>query len=352
MSADAGECLQIFHLDFEAYGIDGYHQFFKGDPEEIERVRSGVTGGLGGRFMPLAFEEALALIAAARAVDPDSTALLVDFEWFEHFLNRALPESVLKSATCALMPEQLTDISAINYFLMRLIGCDGYGASMLFHGDQAALASLTDYPCTLLKNTVTPIVSLEASMLERHYEAAALIDFDEKYRLMVINLAIVDSAERGNIRIASAAVKETLTVSSIEASFNLNKPEHMLVLHAKDSFLERRFERSNPEFMKQTYRGGNLYLEYNAHNRHVSENPYYLNGDLYAAYFFALSGQVIVASFEQAHIAEIDQLFHEKGVYEHSLSFVCEMRTDFAVAFSFAQSAFDNIFDFLDHNAF
>ncbi|MBS7525800.1 hypothetical protein KHM83_03815 [Fusibacter paucivorans] len=360
-SANAGECLQIFHLDYESYGIDGYHQFFRGDPEEIERVRSGITGGLGGRFISLTFEEALALIAAARDVDPDSTTLLVDFEWFEHSLNQTLPEEVLESATRVLMPERLTDISAINYFLMRLIGCDNYGASMLFKGDQAAMASLTDYPCTLLKNTVTPLMASDISDRERRYEASALIDFEEKYRLMVLTLTVsgenkyadgLDQLPKGDVQISSVSIKESLTVSSIEASFNLNKPEYMLVLHAKDSFLERRFERSNPELMKQAYRGGNLYLEYNSDNHHVSENPYYLNGDLYAAYFFALSGQVVIASFEQAHIAEIDQQFHDNGIYEHSLSFVCELRTDLAVTFSFAQSAFDNIFDFLDHHAF
>jgi hypothetical protein len=265
---------------------------------------------------------------------------------------------------------------------MRLVGCDSYGAEMLYSGDAREMLSLVHTPSTLLKNTIRAVIKAATphrtgiESTARRYEASALIDFEDKYRLMIIEVVVAgDAAGDGDstnasdeggagietksttgksvpVGILSASLKETLTVSSIEASFNLNKPEYMMVLQAKDSFIERRFERLNPEFMKQTYRGGNLYLEYNPHNRHVGENPYYLNGDLYAAYFFAFSGQVVIASFEQAHIAEIDRLFSENGIYEESLSFICELRTDFAVTYSFAQSAFDNIFDFLDHHAF
>ena len=142
---------------------------------------------------------------------------------------------------------------------------------------------------------------------------------------------------------------EKLTISSIEATFNLNKAEHLIVTTVKDSFFERRFAKNNPEMMKQVYDQGQLYIEFNPHNNHVTQNPYYLNGDIFALYFFTTSGQLIIASFLKETLDGIDALLLEENTYEKSLQFICELKTDDPILFSFVNSHFDNIFDFLSY---
>lgn len=334
--------LQIYHLDFEAYGIDGFHSFLNGLENDILMTRQGVIGGLGGTYIELTWEEAMALILSTIAVDAFSVELLVDFEAMLPYLNRVqngIDASTFDRVIKKLSPQDMTPISLINYVIMRLVGCDYDAAELLFE-DRTQCPRLFDRPSTLLKN----VTQWKPYAIKPIYEASTLIDFEDKYMIVLFKVILSPSTNS----VVSIEIKESLKVSSIEASFNLNKSEHMLILQAKDAFFERRFERQNPEFMKQYFPEGKLYMEYNPHNLHVEDNPYYLNGDLYASYFFCHTGQVIVSSFEGDHIKEIDQLFKENGIYEESLSFVCELKTDHAVLYSFAQSGFDNIFDYLD----
>jgi len=354
-SDDGKQLIQIFHLDYEAYGIDGYHAFVieqkvdraSGEmPEEIQTTLRGVTGGLGGVFVAITFDELCYLLQSAYLVDKRSIEYLVDFEVMMPFVE---PSTVQDSAFVKrvfekLSPEMKNDYTRINYFIMRLVGCDFDAARELLsdaHVMTEPIERLVDQPSTLIKNTITALESKDA---ETAYRASALVDFEEKYQLLVFKLTL--TPHKG---IDAIMLEDQLIVSSIEASFNLNKPEYMLVLYATDAFFERRFERLNPEFMKQHYRSGRLFMEFNVDNSHVDENPYYLNGDLYATYFFTNLGQFVISSFSKAHINEIDRIFTESGTYEDSVSFVCELRTDYPVMYAFAQSAYDNIFEFLEN---
>ena len=340
------ELLQIFHLDYESYGIDGYHAFVDGRENDIAVTLKGVTGGLGGIFKIISWEDAMALIISAISVDPISVEMLVDFEIMASYINTVLNEiapEIYPQVIKKLSPEKLTEVSLINYGIMRLVGCDYEGAKMLFENEET-MNPIVEKASTLIKNVLAPVGGQNEA---KHYEASALVDFDDKYKLLLIRVTL--SADHD--KIATLKISESMVVSSIEASFNLNKAEHMLVLHARDAFFERRFERQNPEFMKQHFQEGRLYIEYNPHNLHVEENPYYLNGDLYASYYFLNTGQVIVSSFDRDNILEIDTLLNENGIYDDSLSFICELRTDHSVLYSFAQSGYDNIFDFLDQRS-
>jgi len=355
-SGDGKQLIQIYHLDYESYGIDGYHVFVteqKTDgggleelPEEIQTTLRGVTGGLGGVFVAIAFDEFCYLLQSAYQVDKKSIEYLIDFEIMMPFVEPSTVQDkmFIKRVFEKLSPIISSDYAVINYFMMRLFGCD-FDAAQVFlsetHGVENAIEILVDQPSTLIKNT---IVKLNEHDDKTEYRVSALVDFAEKYQLLMFRLTL--SRNEG---IDHIVLEDQLKVSSIEASFNLNKPEYMLVLHATDAFFERRFERLNPEFMKQHYRSGRLFMEFNADNSHVNENPYYLNGDLYAIYFFTTLGQLVIGSFSKEHINEIDRIFNESGTYEESVSFVCELRTDYPVMYSFAQSAYDNIFEFLEN---
>lgn len=339
------EVVQIFHLDYEAYGIDGFYQFVDGNEREITNTILGVTGGLGGTFVEITYDEYVFLIKSAYVVDPSSVESLVDFESFYDDFESLYAGLELEDEIRLyqrLCPEILTPQELLNYFVMRVVGND-YPSTLLLWKDGVIDESfeIAEGAYSLLKNTTLKEVSSEQGQI---YRCDALIDFEAHYMLVVLEI-IVDETE---LKIVRAKVVESMEISSIEASFNLNKPEHMLVLSVDDAFFERRFSDRNPEMMKYDYYNGRLYTEFNRNNEHVKENPYYLNGDLYALYFFTGSGQLIIGSLQNDNLLEVDRAFEENGIYDDSLSLICELKTDHPILYSFMNSAYDNIFDFFE----
>lgn len=336
--------VQVYHLDYESYGIDGFHYLIEPQEKELDTLILGVTGGLGGVFVDVDYNEFVFLIKSAYVVDEGCLDALVDFEVFEEHFDSMfveLSESEERALYEKLTPDLNSPIVLINYFVMRYVGCD-YPATMLLWKDGVIdpVFELMATPHTLIKNT---------SILEQHqkdiatYRVEALVDFESKYKLMVLSIDI----ETASNQVMRAACLETLTISSTEAAFNLSKPEHMLVIQVRDAFFERRFSRDNPEFMKQSYLQGNLYIEFNRNNAHVLENPYFLNGDVYALYFFGNDGQLIVCAMEKENLEDVDKMLMESHAYEESLIFICELKTDDPVLFTYINSHFDNLFDFL-----
>ncbi|GAU75683.1 hypothetical protein F3D3_0274 [Fusibacter sp. 3D3] len=337
---------QIFHLDYEAYGIDGFYHFLEGAPREIQNTILGVTGGLGGIFVEINYEEFVFLIKSAYIVDPNSIELLVDFESFKldfETLYTGLTTDEEIQLYQRLCPDVEHEISLLNYFVMRTVGCD-YPPTMLLwkEGLIDEAFEIVDEPCSLLKNTTTCMSETDQKAI---YHCEALIDFETRYKIVVIEIEI----DKAVMKVEKAGVIESLEISSIEASFNLNKPEYMMILTLEDAFFERRFHDQNPEMMCFEYYNGRLYSEFNPHNDHVGENPYYLNGDLFALYFFTSDGQLVVGALNKEALAAVDQAFSDNLVYEESMQFICEVKTDHPVLYSFMNSAYDNIFDFLEN---
>lgn len=335
---------QVYHLDYESYGIDGFHHLIEPKAQDLDTLILGVTGGLGGIFVDIDYDEFVFLIKSAYVVDEGCLDALVDFEVFEdHFesLYVELSEAQERALYDKLTPDLKTPEMLINYFVMRYVGCD-YPATMLLWKDGAIDPDfeLMNTPHTLIKNSI--ILEETASGIDR-YRVEALVDFESKYKLMILSVAI----ETATNQVVDAACLETLTISSTEAAFNLSKPEYMMVIQVRDAFFERRFSRDNPEFMKQTYFQGNLYIEFNPNNEHVADNPYFLNGDIYALYFFGNDGQLIVCTMAKENLVDIDRMLMESHAYDESLGFICELKTDDPVLFTYINSHFDNLFDFL-----
>jgi len=333
--------VQVYHLDFEGFGIDGFHHIPSPSDETLEAVVQGVTGGLGGTFRPISQPELEFLILEAYHQDERCTEALVDFEWFEPTFERmqlTLSESEILALFRRLSPELSAPVHRINYFMMRWVGRD-FSTFPLFltPGALHQAEPLFGVEYTLIKNTVYP-------EKDGMYRAEALVDFETQYQLVVVSLKL---SENGMIE--SVRIKERMSISSIEAAFNLSKPEFMTVSLINDAFFERKFTVSNPEMVKYIYDQGRLYIEFNRDNGHVAENPYYLNGDIYALYFFSKQGQLIVCSMKPEHLKEIDDMLTAEGAYAESLQFVCEIKTDEPVLYSFLQSGTENFFDFLSN---
>lgn len=336
--------VQIYHLDYESYGIDGFHHLIEPDEETLQTLILGVTGGLGGVFVDIDFEAFKFLIKSAYVVDESCLEALVDFEWFESqfeslFVSLSLEEEGLLYEH--LSPEMVSPEHLINYFIMRYVGCDYPSALMLWEaGNMDEAFELCPAPQTLIKNQVTLISESEKEAL---YRAQALIDQENQYEILVVDVLV----HLPTLKVASAALITRMDIGSIEAAFNLSVPEYMLVTMVKDAFFKRRFIRNNPEMMKQSYPAGDLFIEFNANNAHVAKNPYWLSGDIYAMYFFGRSGHLIVCGLDPDKVKEIDESFKREGVYEDSLHRICELKADDPLLLTFINSAYENIFDFL-----
>ena len=306
-----------------------------------------VTGGLGGTFVPIDFREMVYLLKSAYVVDPNSVETHVDFEAFlETFLSWKDDLSFVEIVKLMerINPKISTDIQAINYMIMRIVGGDVMSTISLWD-DHTALkkTEFFETPFTLIKNTCH--LMEDASKDKKTYRAEALIDFEHKYKLLVFKVKVNAVTHK----IISIEHVEDLMISSIEAAFNLNKPEFMIVTQLKDAFFERRFADNNPELMKQEYTQGQLYIEFNVDNAHVSLNPYYLNGDIYAMYFFTRAGQLLIASFSKANLEQIDSMLVNNQAYADSLQFICELKTDDPILYAYINSEYQTIFDYLSH---
>lgn len=343
------EIAQIFHLDYEVYGIDGFYHLIEPEETALNELVLAVTGGLGGSFVTVDFKSFVYLVKSAYKVDPNSIEAHVDFDrYMETFMSWKieLDEAEIMALIQKLAPPIREPYTAINYLMMRLIGKDEEGAKCLWLEPPTEVVAYVDAPYTLIKNTSVLLENADRLKDTISYRVEALIDFEHKYQLMIFHIVM----QKVSCKIVEVKYLEKLTISSIEASFNLNKSEHLIVTSVKDSFFERRFAKNNPEMMKQVYTQGQLYIEFNPDNNHVAQNPYYLNGDIFALYFFTHTGQLIIASFHKETLDAIDALLLEENAYEKSLQFICELKTDDPILFSFVNSHFDNIFDFLSYN--
>lgn len=336
--------IQIYHLDYESYGIDGFYHLINPEERELENLILGVTGGLGGEFVPVSYDEFIFLIKSAYAVDESCLDTLVDFEIFEDQFESFYAALSLEEESALyafLSPEIKSPEILLNYFLMRLIGAD-YKATLCLYkaGFFDESFELVQAPQTLIKNTISHKKTHKNKAV---FLCESIVDLEENYALIVTEIEV----DLLDMKVVKACEIERLTLSSIEAAFNLNVPEFMVVCTVCDAFFERRFAIQNPEMMKQNYRSGNLYIEFNKDNGHVGENPYRLSGDVYAMYYFTLSGQLLVCSLKAENIETLDAFFEENGVYGESLMRICEIRLDDPMLLTFANSSYDNFFDFL-----
>lgn len=340
------EIVQIFHLDYELYGIDGFYHLIEPTEKALSELLLSVTGGLGGTFEPISFRELVYLLKSAYQVEPNSIETHVDFDaYIETFLTWQvdLTNSEILELMVKLNPPVLNPVHTINYLVMRLVGRDPVSTVALWDsGRVPEKMDFFDAPYTLIKNTST-LLTDDVTSDEATYRVEALIDYEHKYKLIVFKFYL----NRVSNRVIRIEAVEELVISSIEAAFNLNKPEYILVTQIKDEFFERRFVENNPEMMKQTYYQGQLYIEFNPHNHHVSQNPYYLNGDIFAMYFFSRSGHLLIASFSKENLDVIDGMLIRNQTYTESLQFICELKTDDPILYAYINSNYETIFDYL-----
>lgn len=323
--------IDIYHIDYEEYGIDNFKRVYSKDVNRQKQVINSIIGGLGGKLKKINKNQCLFILKEGLNISDDFIDLFPELENIKmelSNLNIQLSSKERQSLNNRMCVTFETDIECINYYFMRNVGCDLI--YKMFESKPLDF-KLTDKPYTLLKNTVEPLNS-------EHYHVKSLIDFKNKYRLITSDISIEDKT------LSDAREIETMDISSTEAAFILNKKEYILIYYVSDDGVEERFFKDHNHLMIKSYEKGCLYSEYNPNNHHVRENPYFLNGDLYGIYYFTTGNQLVVSSFVEENIDEmINRLSKYKGLLLND-----EYVVDQSLIYSFITSKFDDFYGFLN----
>ncbi|WP_432662645.1 hypothetical protein R9X47_19160 [Wukongibacter baidiensis] len=343
---EGNEYIQFFHLDFEEYGIDGYESLINGSQEEIDFISAKMMGGLGGRFVRISKKEGVYLLNESYRININNNeALPQGMEEYDFLLNVKInADEEFEMKIWKKISEDITnDIELINYFVMRAVGMDKWGQKHLCINDEAKEFKPTDKAYTLIKNMIEPLYTEEDI---KYYNVESLVDLDKGYQLIISKIGVKQTED--GPRVAYAMVDNRMKISSIEATFQLKKPEYILV-YSIDDLIEvaEILDRDKPNAMQNIHETGFLYTEFNSNNNHVKNPVYYLNGDIFAVYFITTQNQLAVSTFTEENLEAIKKYFSGKD-FKGMMELEGEFKTDTPILYEFVHSGYEDFFDFLN----
>lgn len=324
--------VDIYHLDFEEYGIDGFYRINNEDKMLIERKINNTIGGLGGELKEITEKEYKYLLKKSFDINQEYINLFDPlnnaFNEIEN-LNIDLSNGEIEKINSKILVDLKNEYELINYYIMRKVGKDKI-YKYLEKKDSHIDFKMTNKPYTLLKNDIKKI--------GEEYLCESLIDFKHKYMIMTSVIRLEDN------KIINARIKEKLEITSIEASFILNKKEYILIYHFEDLDFIEEFLDDHNRLMRNEYDNGILYTEYNKNNNHVSKKTYFLSDDIYGIYYFTDSNQLVVSSFKEKNIEKIIRQLEKYKTLNLNDDFVIDQ----SLIYSFISSKYNDFYDFLN----
>lgn len=340
---------QVLHLDYEEYGIDGYQLFVDASEPEIQKEIQKVTGGLGGSFVEIDYEDYRHLIYEAYLLDPQSVHIQYDIlpDFPEILQPITLSETKERALYDLVGPKIETDTERLNYGLMRMTGHDE--KAFMYLSDvsvPSAWYQEVAAPGTLLKNTIHQVESKVVEGVKGlvTYRCEALIDQYDRYKLIHLHLEIADTSK--GRRIVGIKLVSVLNISAYEASFQLRKREHIAVYEILQEAFRDFFEEAYPEMLINGHGAGDLFTQFNRNNQHVSQMVYYLSGDVYANYYITDEAQMVVSTFELENLDHIDMVLSQK--FDGHLAKIGEMTADQSILYDFVTSGYGNLYEYLE----
>lgn len=330
------EVKQIFHLDFEEYGIDGYDLIDSNDRDNYNKTLMYVTGGLGGDFVKISYEEMNAILFdcfnVCKEAAYDYKDLIDDFGFLLFNSDESYRESYFEKSSV----EMTCDYEVINYYLMRIAGKDKLAISYL--SKSLDPVSISKLPSTLIRND---IYELDKSKDLSRYELKSLIDNTDGYRF-VHSIISIDE----DLLVRDFKITDIREATSVEAAMNLRKKEHIAVSYVDELNFESIFEEYMPHTMCNYHERGQLYIEFNKDNHHVRDKIYYLSSDIYCMYYYTDESQLVITSFEKENLDKsIEKL---KDVFGHMINVNSSFTADIPIIYEFVNSRFGDFYSFLE----
>ncbi len=332
---------QLYHLDYESYGIDGFKEFKNIDDTDFRRELYKTIGGLGGTLERINFEEFIYLLKCAYDVQRCEMEE-VDFllQKYPKFINNNLSLEYDNQIRLLnkLSGDSLNDNEIIHYFMMRYLSCDFEALKHLVEDMEILKECIT--PATLIKNEIKVLDYYVDSVL---YGVTSLMDCENHYKILNASLEL----SKTDKKVLCYDIMNELDIAPIEAARRINKKEYLALYTLKKDGFRYLFDYKKPYMMLNIHPNGSTYIEFNSNNNHVKEDTYYLSGDVYAVYYLTDSNQLLVSTFEQQNLDEIDEFF-----YSTSLSEYVELEgfydAESSLIYEFINSEYDNFYDFLD----
>lgn len=340
---------QFFYFDAEEYGLDNYKSYRGSDEMVVTSIEEALFGGLGGRKMSLARDEAVYLVKDfCRDSQLMGVSLPEPKEEYQCLLEETGEDEdwLLASVMEKMCTEIRSDQELIHYFLMRSFGKDKKGLSFLCDLEGIESGRIEDvsepYGATLCKNTIEEFVNEDGSV---SYLSESLIEVDRlgQYRLVVTETEV----EHGVVTVARRL--SAFTVTAPEVAMMLSRSEFVTVfevLAQPEETLEA-LEKMLPAAMGSVHENGRLFMAFHKHNEHVNRSVFRLNDDVQSLFFLTNFGQLIVGAYSLSSIWEAERKLQKSSL---GMLVVPTAKFEFKepVLLDFVQSDYEDFDDFLN----
>lgn len=332
---------ELYHLDFESYGIDGYESFTDPDETFLSHQIKSMMGGLGGEFVSLEAREVRILLQSAVAVAPECLGEYPEVEEaFPNVNKKSIYDENEYDVICKKLTPDMGLNGLIHYFMMRSVGQDWPGRRMLWLEGETNYdyRDVTLAPSTLIRESIEKLD-------DNTYHIMSLIDSFNGYDMVISEIEVAYRNEMPFIKRAEMVRK--MKISSIEAAMMLKKKEYISIYTVLDENFEIDLEDRYPEMMDNEHEAGVLFSRFKDNNHHVEEDVFYLSGDILGLYYVTDEFQMLVSSFDEASLESIENELSE-WIGEKLIRPAGQFVIDVPILYDFVNSGFGDFFDFLN----
>lgn len=327
---------QLIHLDYSEYGIDEYHEFIEernkrifpliGDEIDMFYVWDKMSSCLGGVEKKISLDHALDFICSSILIGRmHYNSHVPEIKRFHSFSVRRINfmlsslgfpdfesfEIDSSDYMLSLIPDNMTQIETVNYFIMRLMDRDFTAASLLsdFHSDSLSKEKMMSGLgiLALMRNRVerSPLLKNEGKNGTMYSCRSLLLGKD--YYYSISELGLRKSSSYIKYKINYFKINFISRISAFEAALQLRQREYITTFKINGS--QKDF---NPQEIFVFFKGlpykvscGILYMIYNTNNLHVRDDDYYMGHDVYGVILITDYGELVVMSSD---ITRIDML--------------------------------------------
>jgi len=331
---------ELYHLDFESYGVDGYESYTNPDPDVLDHQIEQMMGGLGGAFVPLEARDVRVLLQSAVSVAPECLGEYPETEEaFPNVNKKMIYDENEYDSICVKLTPEVGVYGQIHYFMMRTVGQDWSGRRALWQDTESNFdfRDMTIVPSTLIRESIKLIG-------DNTYQVTSLIDSFNGYDMVISEIKVTLEPA---IYITHAEMVRKMKISSIEAAMMLKKKEYISVYAVLDEDFGMDLEEKYPAMMDNEHDAGVLYSRFKDNNNHVEEGVFYLSGDILGLYYITDEMQMLVSSFNEETLEKIENELSD-WVGEKLIRPAGQFVIDVPILYDFVNSGYGDFFDFLN----
>lgn len=327
-SVDDERIVELFHIDFELYGIDRFERFVGSDAHAVKEMKKEIFGGLGAKLVRLSQDQFFQLIYEGATVSALASQKLIGADMASSdYTPSEETHQTLMDKICVPI---INDYQAIHYTIMRLTGQDVSGAKWLSNIEVASFPSKG----MLVRNQIDV---LEPGI----YRATAVIATDKDYDLVTLRVHLGEGH-----RIDEMTDMESMPISDFEVALFVKKKEIISIFEILDPNFEQQFVLSHKHCLLNLHENGRVFTEFKATNDHVLGSHYLISDDVERVFFITDSGQLLVMSYDEQRLEAFEQV--EVQRYLGQLEFMDTIHFEDPILYDFVDSPYDDFIDFLE----